>query len=137
MTVPFFHSILSILLFQFVVLSSATGQTYLGYSDYQIATDTNFSAEPYFQKMSEAGVNFQRIWVLGYSGVEPSFDELMPFVLDQGKYRLDQIEPAYIRRLRNVLTQAQKYDQRVMLTLFDQEFLKRLHGFTKRTISDS
>jgi hypothetical protein len=126
MKVPFSHSILTILLFQFVALSSAGAQTYLGYSDYQIATDLNFAAGPYFEKMSEAGVNFQRIWVMGYSGVEPNFDELMPFAMDRGKYRLDQIEPAYITRLQNVLTQAEKYDQRVMLTLFDHWSLARM-----------
>jgi len=106
-------------LFQFIGISGVFAGTYLGYSDYQIVTDFRFPAEPYFRKMSESGVNFQRIWVLGYSGVEKKFDELLPFVIENDTYRLDQIEPRYIERLKNVLALAEKHHQRVMLTLFD------------------
>lgn len=110
---------LTILLFQFVAVPVFCAETYIGYSDYQIVTDINFPADHYFQKMSQSGVNFQRIWAIGYSGVEPSFKERMPFVRERGKYRLDQIDERYLQRLRSVLQDAEQHNQRVMLTLFD------------------
>jgi hypothetical protein len=119
MKAPFFHSMLTFLLFQFVGLSTCPAGSYLGYSDYQIVTDTSFPAGRYFQAMSDSGVNFQRIWALGYSGVEKKFDERMPFVYRKGKYDLNQIDPAYMERLRRVLNLANRNGQKVMLTLFD------------------
>jgi hypothetical protein len=111
--------ILTILCFQFAIITAINAQPYLGYSDYQIITDKNFHAGAYFRKMSDQGVNFQRIWALGYSGTAKKFDELLPFVLTNGKYQLRSIEPRYLQRLNEVLEEAQTYDQRVMLTLFD------------------
>ncbi len=121
----FFHSILIVLLFQFAIGAPLFGETYLGYSDYQIITDPEFRADKYFLSMSEHGVNFQRIWVTGYSGAARKFNELMPFVRRGNKYRLSQISPAYRKRLTEVMEQAESHDLRVMLTLFDHWSLRK------------
>ena len=108
---------------------AAPRERYLGYSDYQIITDTAFRADRYFETMAAHGVNFQRIWVTGYSDIAVKFEELMPFVKRRGKYRLARINPAYMKRLVTVMEQAQSHDQQVMLTLFDHWSLAR--GFAK------
>ena len=105
-------------MFQILGLSTAFGASYLGYSDYQIVTDTNFPAGPYFRTMAASGVNFQRIWALGYSGVEKKIPERMPFIRE-GKYDLERMDPVYLDRLRSVLRLAGQNGQKVMLTLFD------------------
>ena len=74
-------------------------------------------------------MNFQRIWVTGYSDTAVEFDELMPFIRARGKYRLSEISPAYKDRLTTVMNQAQSHNQQVMLTLFDHWSLAR--GFEK------
>lgn len=105
-------------MFQF--LPAATAETaYLGYSDYQIVTDPGFDAEEYLIATQSYGVNFQRIWVTGYSNAGGRIDERMPFIERDGKYALLELDPAYLDRLTNVLTLARKHGQRVMLTLFD------------------
>ena len=119
-----FHSIL-ILLFQFAIVAPLFGETYLGYSDYQIITDSNFSAGKYFLSVAEHGVNFQRIWVTGYSGAARQIDELMPFARRGNRYRLSEISPVYRKRLREVMEQAESHDLRVMLTLFDHWSLRK------------
>jgi hypothetical protein len=130
------HSILAFLLFQFAIALDGAADSkadprewYLGYSDYQIITDTSFRADRYFQTMAEHGVNFQRIWVTGYSDVAVKFEELMPFAQRRGKYRLTKINPQYLKRLSTVMQQAQTHNQQVMLTLFDHWSLAR--GFAK------
>ena len=102
------------------------GETYLGYSDYQIITDSDFRADKYFLSMAEHGVNFQRIWVTGYSGSARKIDELMPFARRGNKYRLSEISPVYRERLNEVMEQAKSHDLRVMLTLFDAWSLRKV-----------
>jgi Cellulase (glycosyl hydrolase family 5) len=107
----------------FAVLSLASALNaqprYVGYSSYQIITDFSFRPRPYFALMQANGVNFQRIWVLGFSGTAPKIREELPFVMENGKYNLRQIRPEYVRRMQNVLQAAQENHQQVMLTLFD------------------
>jgi hypothetical protein len=122
----FCHSILRILLFQFCFVSALAAETYLGYSDYQIITDSSFHADKYFRFMSEYGVNFQRIWVTGYSGSAKNVDELMPFVRRGNKYRLSEISPMYRERLVEVMELAESHGLRVMLTLFDHWSLRKV-----------
>jgi hypothetical protein len=109
---------LRILVFQTLALSTAFATSYLGYSDYQVVTDPSFPAGRYFETMAESGVNFQRIWALGYSGVDKKIPERLPFVR-QGKYDLEQIDSVYLDRLKSVLRLANQNGQKVMLTLFD------------------
>ena len=127
-----FHFMLRMTLFQFALALIAVpllAETYIGYSDYQIITDVTFPADRYFRMMQGHGVNFQRIWVTGYSDVAIKFQELMPFVRQGNRYRLSDINPEYRKRLTTVLEQAREHDQRVMLTLFDHWSLR--HGFEK------
>jgi hypothetical protein len=126
----FFHSILTVLLFQFLLVAPLFGETYLGYSDYQIITDSDFRADKYFLSMAEHGVNFQRIWVTGYSGAAKQIDELMPFARRGNKYRLSEISPVYRERLKEVMEQAESHDLRVMLTLFDHWSLRKVFEVT-------
>jgi hypothetical protein len=90
---------------------------YLGYSDYQLVTDFSFDPSSYFLRMQEYGVNFQRIWALGYSGAWKG--ERLPFLKKGGRYDLNRIDPEYVSRLRLVLQAAEQHNQRVLLTLFD------------------
>ena len=134
MKVRYLYVIPAFLVFQFIVLlvpgtGSETEPAYLGYSDYQIITDKRFPAEDYFRMMASHGVNFQRIWVTGYSDVAVKFEELMPFVKRGDRYKLSKISPEYIDRLLTVMQHAQKHNQQVMLTLFDHWSIAR--GFTK------
>src|SRR5262245_43166341 len=112
-----FQSIL--LLFSLLSGYSLEEGPYIGYSDYQIVTDMRFDASSYFETMQSEGVNLQRIWALGYSNTSHSFRERMPFQRVGKKYDLDEIDPVYLNRLRSILATAQRYDQRVLLTLFD------------------
>ena len=98
---------------------AVAGAAYLGYSNYQIITDFSFHPEPYFEQMDRHGVNLQRIWILGYSNSADEINETMPFVLSGEKYDLRRIDPAYLRRLTEVLEAAKMHNQQVMLTLFD------------------
>ncbi len=113
-----------------MVVTQLFGETYLGYSDYHIITDRNFRADKYFLVMAEHGVNFQRIWVTGYSGSARNVDELMPFVRRGNKYRLSEISPVYRKRLTDVMQQAESHDLRVMLTLFDHWSLRKVFEHT-------
>jgi hypothetical protein len=123
----YLHFILTFLFFQFGLAARAqTAEKFLGYSDYQIITDRNFKADRYFERLAEHGVNFQRIWVLGYSHSAKEVDELMPFVKKGSRYRLSEINPQYLARLENVLKAAEHHNLRVMLTLFDHWSLSRV-----------
>jgi hypothetical protein len=120
-------------LFQFAIVSPAVplnSETYLGYSNYQIITDETFPVDRYFRLMEKHGVNLQRIWITGYSNAAPDVEELMPFVFRRGRYDLFRINPAYKKRLSEVLEQAGAHNQRVMLTLFDHWALSRKFGKT-------
>src|SRR5262245_16885126 len=103
-------------------------EPYIGYSEYQIITDTNFSAIPYFQQMQSDGVNLQRMWVLGLSNTT-TFRELMPFQKERRLYNLNELNPEYIQRLRSVLTDAGQNGQKVLLTLFDRWSMARPADF--------
>lgn len=131
MKTRFLYFILAGFLIQFLHIQasgnapSEKNRTYLGYSDYQIITDTSFRADRYFEMMATHGVNFQRIWVTGYSDVAVKFEELMPFARKGNRYNLGRISPAYKDRLLTVMEQAQAHDQQVMLTLFDHWSIAR------------
>jgi hypothetical protein len=126
----FCHSILRVLLFQFLVVSPLLAETFVGYSDYQIIPDSNFRVDKYFLSMAEHGVNFQRIWVTGYSGSAKRIEELMPFVRRGNKYRLSEISSVYRERLNEVMEQAESHNLRVMLTLFDSWSLRKVFSDT-------
>lgn len=104
---------------------------YVGYSDYQIVTDTRFDAKPYFQTMESYGVNLQRIWVLGYSNTQRNIPERMPFLKQGLTYKLDELDPAYLQRLRITLVEATRHRQRVLLTLFDRWSLSDQEKFVR------
>lgn len=103
---------------------------YIGYSDYQIVTDTRFDAAPYFERMQSDGVNLQRIWVLGYSNTG-SFREQMPFRKEGKKYDLNELDSSYLERLRSTLAEAQRRGQTVMLTLFDRWSMASAANFSR------
>ncbi len=103
---------------------------YIGYSDYQIVTDTRFDAAPYFESMQSDGVNLQRIWVLGYSNTG-NFKEQMPFQKKRNKYDLNQLDSSYLRRLRSTLAKAQQQGQTIMLTLFDRWSMANPENFAR------
>ena len=64
-------------------------------------------------------VNFQRIWILGYSGTASQIAETLPFQRKGSRYKLRQLRPDYLQRMQAVLQAAQNNGQQVMLTLFD------------------
>jgi hypothetical protein len=105
-------------------------EPYIGYSEYQIVTDTSFSPLPYFQQMQSYGVNLQRIWVLGLSNTV-TFRELMPFKKSRGIYNLNQLNPDYLQRLRTTMKEAEENGQKVLLTLFDRWSMARPADFSK------
>jgi hypothetical protein len=129
MKARYLYFIPALLLFQFAIPlpggGAQTRPTYLGYSDYQIITDISFPVEQYFRIMASHGVNFQRIWVTGYSDAAVKFEELMPFARRRERYQLSKISPSYIERLLTVMREADDYNQQVMLTLFDHWALAR------------
>src|ERR1044071_6797227 len=101
----------SVLRFVFVaaiVLASSlqADSLYVGYSDFQIITDVRFRYQRYFALMKNHGVNFQRIWALGYSGAAPGVQERMPFDRRRGKYDLERINPEYLDHMKQVLQSA-------------------------------
>jgi hypothetical protein len=104
---------------------------YIGYSDYQIVTDMRFDASTYFETMQSDGVNLQRIWALGYSNTSNSFRERMPFRRVGKKYNLEEIDPVYLKRLQSILATAHRYDQRVLLTLFDRWSMTDFSNFVR------
>lgn len=55
----------------------------------------------------------------------------MPFVKTDGKYDLTKMDPVFMVRLRKVLEAAKRYDQTVMLTLFDRWTLSHEDNFKK------
>lgn len=121
------YFILRVLLFQFALTNAVwPAEKYFGYSDYQIITDRSFRADRYFQRVAQHGVNFQRMWVTGYSNAARDVDELMPFSRRGNQYRLSAINPKYLKRLKEVMDQARAHNQRVMLTLFDHWSLARV-----------
>src|SRR6185437_16801787 len=88
----------SLMVFQFCVILLLAGNlaaqpVYFGYSNYQIITDPEFRYTPYFTLMKANGVNFQRIWILGYSGSAPEIAEALPFQLKGRRYKLRQLRP--------------------------------------------
>ena len=114
------------LVFQFAFAgASQASERYLGYSDYQVITDRHFRLDRYFQALARQGVNFQRIWVTGYSGAARNVEELLPFARHRRRYNLNAYNQQYFQRLRQVMEQAQTNRHRVMLTLFDHWSLSR------------
>jgi len=112
------------MVFQFFVILLLAGNlaaqpVYFGYSNYQIIIDPEFRYTPYFTLMKANGVNFQRIWILGYSGSAPEIAEALPFQLKGRRYKLRQLRPEYMKRMQAVLQAAKNNGQQVMLTLFD------------------
>lgn len=105
-------------------------EPYIGYSDYQIVTDQRFNAASYFEEMQSNGVNLQRIWVLGYSNTG-TLRELMPFRKERRSYNLNELNPAYLKRLKSTLAEADRHGQKVLLTLFDRWSMARPSDFSR------
>jgi hypothetical protein len=124
-----FRSFLLLFLFSCAIYSFQE-KPYIGYSDYQIITDTRFDVNAYFETMQADGVNLQRIWVLGYSNTS-SFRERMPFRKVGRKYNLEELDPVYLKRLQSIIAMAQQYDQRVLLTLFDRWSMTDIAKFVR------
>jgi hypothetical protein len=113
-----------------LLVSTLSGDNlYIGYSDYHIVTDRTFNAESYFQTMKSYGVNLQRIWILGYSIVIKRIPEQMPFRKQGLQYKLHELDPNYLLRLRRTLLEAKRNRQRVLLTLFDRWSLSKEEYF--------
>jgi hypothetical protein len=125
------HSALLLILATLIFTSPAfSAVTHIGYSDYHVLSDPSFDVENYFKEMRSYGVTLQRLWVIGYSNVTFR-DERMPFVKTDGKYDLTKLDPEFMARLRKVLELAKRYDQKVMLTLFDRWTLSHEDNFKK------
>jgi Cellulase (glycosyl hydrolase family 5) len=122
--------------FQFLAILFLAGDlaaqtVYFGYSNYQIITDADFRYTPYFSLMKANGVNFQRIWILGYSGTAPKIEETLPFQQKGFKYKLRELRPDYLQRMQIILQAAKNNGQQVMLTLFDHWSLATPEIFPK------